>query len=104
MTRPHISFVPSIAPGGMVFYTGDKFPAWKRNLFLGAMRMSEAPRTGHLIRIVFNENWEMVRSEMLLFDLHQRIRDVEQSPDGYLYVITDEGADSVLLRLAPGSK
>ncbi len=104
MTRPHISFVPSIAPGGMVFYTGDKFPAWKRNLFLGAMRMSEAPRTGHIERIVFNENWEMVRSEMLLLDLHQRIRDIEQGPDGYLYVITDEGADSVLMRLEPGTK
>jgi glucose/arabinose dehydrogenase len=104
MTRPHISFVPSIAPGGMVFYTGDKFPAWKRNLFLGAMRMSEAPRTGHIQRIVFNENWEMVRSEMILLDLHQRIRDIEQSPDGYLYVITDEGADSSVMKLAPGKK
>ena len=104
MTRPHISYVPSIAPGGMVFYTGDKFPGWKRNLFVGAMRMSNSPRTGHLERIVFNENWEVIRSEMLLFDLHQRIRDVEQSPDGYLYVITDEGADSVLLRLEPGSE
>ena len=103
MTRPHISYVPSIAPGGMVFYTGDKFPGWQRNLFVGAMRMSNSPRTGHLERIVFNENWEVIRSEMLLFDLHQRIRDVEQSPDGYLYVITDEGADSVLLRLSPGA-
>ncbi len=102
MMRPHISYVPSIAPGGMVFYTGDKFPGWQRNLFLGAMRMSNAPRTGHLERIVFNENWEVIRSEMLLFDLHQRIRDVEQSPDGYLYVITDEGADSALMRLSPG--
>ena len=46
MTRPHISYVPSIAPGGMVFYTGDKFPGWKRNLFLGSMRMSNSPRTG----------------------------------------------------------
>lgn len=102
MTRPHISYVPSIAPGGMVFYTGDKFPGWQRNLFVGAMRMSNAPRTGHLERIVFNENWEVIRSEMLLFDLHQRIRDVEQGPDGYLYVITDEGADSVLMKLSPG--
>jgi len=66
------------------------------------MRMSNSPRTGHIERIVFNENWEVVRSEMLLFDLHQRIRDIEQSPDGYLYVITDEGADSVLMRLSPG--
>jgi glucose/arabinose dehydrogenase len=104
MTRPHISYVPSIAPGGMVFYTGDKFPGWQKNLFLGAMRMSNSPRTGHIERIVFNSNWEVVRSEMLLLDLHQRIRDVEQSPDGYLYVITDEGADSVLMKISPGEK
>ncbi len=104
MTRPHISYVPSIAPGGMLFYTGDKFPGWKRNLFVGAMRMSNSPRTGHIERIVFNENWEVVRSEMLLLDLHQRIRDIEQSPDGYLYVITDEGADSVLMKLEPGKQ
>jgi glucose/arabinose dehydrogenase/cytochrome c553 len=103
LTRPHISYVPSIAPGGMVFYTGDKFPHWRRNLFVGAMRMSEAPRTGHLQRIVFNENWEMVRSEILLFDLHQRIRDIAQSPTGDLWVVTDEGADSVVMRIEPGT-
>jgi glucose/arabinose dehydrogenase len=104
ITRPHLSYVPSIAPSGMVFYTGDKFPAWKNNLFIGAMRMGEAPRTGHIERVVFNEKWEPVRNELLLLDLHQRIRDVVQSPDGYLYVITDEGADSVLLKLEPGDK
>jgi glucose/arabinose dehydrogenase len=103
-TRPHLSYVPSIAPSGMVFYTGDKFPAWKNNLFIGAMRMGETPRTGHIQRVVFNETWEAVRNEMLLLDLHQRIRDIEQSPDGYLYAITDEGADSVLLRLEPGDR
>jgi aldose sugar dehydrogenase len=104
ITRPHLSYVPSIAPSGMVFYTGDKFPAWKNNLFIGAMRMGEVPRTGHIQRVVFNEKWEAVRNEMLLLDLHQRIRDVEQGPDGYLYAITDEGADSVLLRIEPGDK
>jgi glucose/arabinose dehydrogenase/cytochrome c553 len=103
LTRPWISYVPAIAPGGMVFYTGDKFPNWKRNLFLGSMRMSNSPRSGHIERIVFNENWEVVRSEMLLFDLHQRIRDVEQSPDGYLYVVTDEGDDSAVMKLEPGT-
>ena len=102
LVRPHISFVPSIAPGGMIFYTGDAFPAWKGNLFVGAMRMSNAPRTGHLQRIVLNGQGEIVRSEMLLFDLHQRIRDVEQGPEGHLYVITDEGLDSALLKLEPG--
>ena len=94
--------MPSIAPGGLVFYTGDKFPAWKGNLFVAAMRMGETPRTGHIERIVFNNKWEPIRNEMLLLDLHQRIRDVEQSPDGYLYAITDEGADSVLLKIEPG--
>jgi glucose/arabinose dehydrogenase len=102
LTAPHIAFVPSIAPGDIVFYTGDKFPAWKGNLFIGAMRFSEAPRTGHLLRIVLNDAGEQVRSEMLLTDLHQRIRNVAQGPDGYLWLTTDEGADSVLLRLEPG--
>lgn len=102
ITRPHLTYVPSIAPGGLAFYTGDKFPAWKGNLFIAALRMGEAPRTGHIERVVFNDKWEPVRNEMLLLDLHQRIRDVKQSPDGYLYVITDEGADSVLLKLEPG--
>ncbi|MBU6319311.1 MAG: PQQ-dependent sugar dehydrogenase [Alphaproteobacteria bacterium] len=103
LTRPHISYVPSIAPGGMVFYTGDRFPAWKGNLFVGSMRMSNAPRTGHLERIVFNDKWEVVRSEMLLVDFHQRIRDVEQGPDGALYVITDEGTSSVVMKIEPGA-
>ena len=95
--------MPSIAPGNLIFYTGDRFPNWKGNLFIGAMRLNEAPRTGHLLRIVLNEAGEQVRGEMLLFDLHQRIRDVEQSPDGYIYVITDEGGDSVLMKLEPGA-
>lgn len=101
ITRPHISYTPSIAPSGMTFYTGDKFPAWKQNLFLGSMRMGETPRTGHIERIVFNEDWKPVRNEILLLDLHQRIRDVAQGPDGFLYALTDEAANSVLLRLEP---
>ncbi|HEY8572420.1 PQQ-dependent sugar dehydrogenase [Phenylobacterium sp.] len=101
VASPHLAFVPSIAPGNLIFYTGDKFPAWKGNLFVGAMRLNEAPRTGHLLRIVLNEAGEQVRGEMLLYDLHQRIRDVEQSPDGLIWVTTDEGKDSVLMRLEP---
>ncbi len=101
ITRPHLSYVPSIAPAGIAFYTGDKFPAWKGNLFIAGMRMGETPRTGHIQRVVFNEKWESVRNEMLLLDLHQRIRDVAQGPDGYLYAITDEGLDSVLLKIEP---
>jgi glucose/arabinose dehydrogenase len=100
MERPHIAFIPSPALGGMAFYTGDRFPGWTRNLFLAALRFGEMPRSGHLIRIVFNENWEELRREIMLFELHQRIRDVAQSPDGLLYVITGEN-DGAVLRLEP---
>jgi aldose sugar dehydrogenase len=101
IASPHLAFVPSIAPGNLIFYTGDRFPNWKGNLFIGAMRFNEAPRTGHLLRIVLNEAGEQVRGEMLLYELHQRIRDVEQGPDGLIWVTTDEGRESALLRLEP---
>jgi glucose/arabinose dehydrogenase len=94
--EPVVFWTPSIAASGMTFYTGDKFPNWQRNLFLGAMREGEIARTGHLRRIVFNEKWEELRQEALLRDLHQRIRDVRQGPDGYLYVITEEDAAALL--------
>ena len=100
MERPHVAFVPSPALGGLVFYDGDAFPAWERNLFIAALQFGETPRTGHLIRIAFNENWEELRREMLLTDLHQRIRDVVQGPDDLLYVITAED-DGAVLKIEP---
>jgi glucose/arabinose dehydrogenase len=100
MERPHIVWVPSIALSGMVFYTGDRFPNWKRNLFVGGMREGEIARTGQLQRIVFNDNWQELRRESLLRDLHQRIRDVRQGPDGLLYVLTEEDA-AALLKIEP---
>jgi glucose/arabinose dehydrogenase len=100
MERPHILWVPSIALSGMAFYTGDRFPNWKRNLFVGGMRESEIARTGQLQRIVFNDNWDELRRESLLRDLHQRIRDVRQGPDGLLYVLTEED-QAALLRIEP---
>jgi glucose/arabinose dehydrogenase len=103
MTRPWIEFVPSPALSGMMFYTGDKFPGWKNSLFVGAMRFGEAPRTGHLLRISFNDKWQELNREILLWDLHQRIRDVVQSPDGLIYVITGE-PDAAILKLEPGEE
>jgi glucose/arabinose dehydrogenase len=99
---PHVFWSPSIAISGMAFYTGDRFPAWRNNVFVGAMRMGEIPGTGHLQRVVFNANGDEIRREMLLFDLHQRIRDVRQGPDGLLYVLTDENPGA-LLKLEPAS-
>ena len=99
--QPEIVWVPSIATTGMTFYTGDVFPRWRRNAFVGGLREGEIPRTGQLQRIEFNENWEEIRREPLLRELKQRIRDVRQGPDGLLYVVTGE-AQGALLRIEPG--
>ena len=64
------------------------------------MRTGEIPGTGHLERIVFNEKNEELRRESLLGELRQRIREVRQGPDGYLYLLTDED-DGALLRIEP---
>ena len=98
--QPLLLWIPSIAPTGMTFYTGDAIAAWKGNLFLGSARRGEIPRTGSLERVVVNDKLEELRRESLLGDLHQRIRDVSQGPDGLLYVITDEDAGA-LLRIEP---
>jgi aldose sugar dehydrogenase len=98
--EPRLFWTPSIALSGMTFYTGDRFPNWKRNLFVGGMREGEIARTGQLVRIVFNDSWQELRRESLLRDLHQRIRDVRQGPDGLLYVLTEEDA-SALLKIEP---
>jgi glucose/arabinose dehydrogenase len=100
--QPLVLWIPSIAPTGMTFYAGDNvaIPAWKNNLFVGSARRGEIPRTGGLERIVLNDKLEELRRESLLTELHQRIRDVRQGPDGMLYVVTDED-NGALLRIEP---
>jgi aldose sugar dehydrogenase len=100
--QPIIVWLPSIAPSGLTFYSGERFPAWKGNLFIGSSRRGEVPRTGGLERVVFNDKLEDLRRETLLTDLHQRIRDVRQGADGMLYVITDED-DGAVLRIEPAT-
>jgi glucose/arabinose dehydrogenase len=94
--QPLVFWVPSIAVSGLAIYTGDRFPAWKNNAFVGSMRTGEIPGTGHLERIVFNDKTEELRRETMLIELHQRIRDVRQGPDGLLYILTDEDPGAVL--------
>jgi glucose/arabinose dehydrogenase len=101
MEEPIVIWIPSIALSGLTFYTGDVFPAWKRNVFVGGLRQGEVPRTGHIQRIVFNEKWQEIRREPMLRELGQRIRDIRQGPDGYLYVLTEEDA-AALIRIEPG--
>jgi glucose/arabinose dehydrogenase len=102
MESPLVAWLPQIAAAGMAIYTGDRFPAWKGNVFVGSMRTGGIPGTGHLERIVFNANTEEIRRESMLNELRQRIREVRQGPDGYLYLLTDE-EDGALLRIEPAS-
>jgi glucose/arabinose dehydrogenase len=97
LEAPELFWVPSITASGIQFYTGDKIPAWKNNLFIGSMTMGRIGGTGHVQRVAFNENGEQKR-ELLFQDLHQRFRDVRQGPDGLLYFLTDEN-DGAILKL-----
>ncbi|MGA2882590.1 MAG: PQQ-dependent sugar dehydrogenase [Bryobacteraceae bacterium] len=103
MEPPLVFWVPAIAISGMTFYTGDKFPNWKNNVFVGGMRQGEVPRSGHLERIDFNDKWEELHRESMLRELEQRIRDVRQGPDGFLYLLTAEN-DGALIRIEPSSE
>jgi len=97
---PVVYWMPAIAVSGLTFYTGDRFPKWKGDIFVGSLRTGEIPGTGHLERILFNEKMEELRREALLTELRQRIREVKQGPDGLLYLLTDE-KDGAVLRIEP---
>jgi glucose/arabinose dehydrogenase len=100
MEPPAIVWIPSIATSGLTFYSGNRYPNWKDNLFIGGMRQGEVPQSGHLERVDFNTEWEEMHREGILRDLHNRIRDVRQGPDGLLYLLTAE-ADGALMRIDP---
>ncbi|HEV8496391.1 MAG TPA: PQQ-dependent sugar dehydrogenase [Gemmatimonadaceae bacterium] len=93
MEQPVYYWDPVIAPSGMVFYTGDKFPQWRGNIFVGGLA-SQA-----LVRLVL-ENGVVAKEERYLHGLHERIRDVRQGNDGYLYLITDS-SNGLVLRVRP---
>ena len=97
---PLVVWLPAVAVAGMAVYTGDRFPAWRGNVFVGSLQKGGIPGTGHLQRIVFNEQYEELRREAILQELRQRIREVRQGPDGLLYLLTDED-DGALLRIEP---
>ena len=94
ITQPFLIWVPAVAPSGLAFYTGDRFPKWKGSIFVGSLKYHR------LERHVLNDKGGPIRREYLLEDLRQRIRDVRQGPDGDLYVLTDE-EQGALLRIEP---
>ncbi len=96
MEQPVKYWVPSIAPSGMAFYTGDLFPEWKGSLFVGAL-------AGHMVaRLPLNGN-TVGSEERILQNLNERIRDVRQGPDGALWLLTDNSAGRIL-RVTPAAK
>ena len=95
MEQPVIYWDPSIAPSGMTFYTGERFPQWKGDLFVGALALK------HLRRLEMKGD-NVTQQEVLLEGM-ARIRDVRNGPDGYLYILTDE-KNGKLLRLEPADQ
>ena len=91
MEQPIYYYVPDIAPSGMIFYTGNAFPAWQGNVFIGAMVR------GHLNRLVIERD-RVLHEERLLEDRGWRVRAVQQGPDGLIYLGVDAG---MIVRLRP---
>jgi glucose/arabinose dehydrogenase len=96
MEQPIWYWVPSIAPSGMAFHTGNAFPAWQGNLFVGAL-------AGQMLVRLALDGEKIVKEERLLHALSERIRDVRQGPDGALWLLTDSSSGR-LLRLLPAQR
>lgn len=91
---PKLVWTPSIAPSGLTLYAGDVYPEWQGNLFSGALKFQQ-------IRRIVLDGTEVIGEDKLT--IKQRVRDVRQGPDGYLYVLTDED-EGALLRILPASE
>jgi len=96
MEQPVHVWVPSIGISGMMFYTGDKFPGWRGNMFVGGMAGQQ-----QLVRLTLNG--QRITSRESLVEQMGRIRDVRQGPDGYIYLVMEdrEGRPTPVLRLEP---
>ena len=93
MEQPVHKWVPSIAPSGMMFYSGDKFLSWQGDLFVGSLKF------GHLVRLELSGDTVTSEDRLLNFEFG-RIRDVVQGPDGFIYLLTDS-SNGKLLRISP---
>ena len=92
MEQPVKVYIPSIAPGSLLMYSGDAFPQWQGNLFSGALKLR------HLNRVSISPDNEAIAEERLLEDLNERIRALAQSPEGWIYFSTDSGK---IMRIKP---
>jgi glucose/arabinose dehydrogenase len=95
MEQPVYYWDPVIAPSGMTFYTGEAFPDWKGNILIGSLT------PGGLVRLTLQDG-RVAHEERYQGDLKERIRDVQQGPDGLIYVATDS-RDGRILRVRPAA-
>lgn len=93
-------WIPGITPSGLLFYTGDRFPAWTNNLMVGSIVRGRTNGASGVERVVFNDRMWETRRETFLSELKQRIRDIRQGPDGLIYLLTEE-VDGMVLKLEP---
>ncbi len=93
MEQPVYYWDPVIAPSGAVFYTGEAFPDWRGDLFVGSLQ------PGRLVRLRLRDK-RVVHEERYVIDPGERVRDVRQGPDGLLYLLTDN-PNGRLIRLDP---
>ena len=95
MTAPYMQQFPVLNISGLMFYTGDKFPKWKGNAFVGGLGSQQVHR------VVLGKDAPTFR-ESLFTQIGQRVRDVRQGPDGYIYFTTDDPMGRVM-RIEPAS-
>jgi glucose/arabinose dehydrogenase len=95
LEQPVYYWDPSIAPSGMAFYTGDKFPAWRGSILVGAL-------SGKLVSRLDTNGNRVTGEERMLQQLGERIRDVRQGPDGFVYLLTDS-RNGRILRMKPAT-
>jgi len=92
MEQPVKVYIPSIAPGSLMFYSGNAFPQWQGSLFSGALKLL------HLNRVSISTNDKAFAEERLLEELKERIRALLQGPEGWIYLSTDSGR---IMRMRP---
>jgi glucose/arabinose dehydrogenase len=96
MEQPVYYWDPVIAPSGMIFYTGDAIPGWQGSILIGSM----VP--GALVRLTMQDG-RVSKEERYLGELGSRVRDVQQGPDGFVYIVTDR-KDGSVLRVKPAAR
>jgi glucose/arabinose dehydrogenase len=98
MEQPVKQYTPSIAPGSLLLYSGKAFPAWRGNLFAGALKLR------HINRVTLDKEGKAIAEERLLTDLDERIRALAEDPRGWIWFSTDSGRIYVIKPVAEMTK